>query len=145
MLNQNIKSLRNKKGFTQEDFAIRLNVVRQTVSKWENGLSVPDAEQLIRIAEILEVSVNELLGMKIADEVGEIEINDVAVQLARINEHLAAKNSRWACILKFVKIIAVVSAIIFVSCIFIVLMSLAMFQNNTDTEDSEAEIVYEEN
>lgn len=68
MLNENLKTLRKAKGLTQEEFAIRLNVVRQTISKWEKGLSVPDADMLIRIAEILETSVSELLGAKIVDE-----------------------------------------------------------------------------
>lgn len=41
MLNENIKNLRKAKGLSQEELAIKLNVVRQTVSKWEKGLSVP--------------------------------------------------------------------------------------------------------
>ena len=64
MINQNIKHFRKAKGLSQEEMAVKLNVVRQTVSKWENGLSVPDAQMLIQMAEILEVSVNQLLGIK---------------------------------------------------------------------------------
>ena len=62
MLNENIKALRKAKGLSQEELAIKLNVVRQTVSKWEKGLSVPDAEMLIQIAEVLNTTVNILLG-----------------------------------------------------------------------------------
>ena len=62
MLNENIKSFRKKKGLSQEELAIKLNVVRQTVSKWELGLSVPDAEILIKLADFYEVSVDYLLG-----------------------------------------------------------------------------------
>lgn len=65
MLNENIKALRKTKGLTQDELAIRLNVVRQTVSKWEKGLSVPDAEMLQRIAEVFEVNVSQLLGAPI--------------------------------------------------------------------------------
>ena len=65
MFQDNLKALRKKKGFTQEELAARLNVVRQTVSKWEKGLSVPDSELLIKLAEILEVPVSQLLGSKI--------------------------------------------------------------------------------
>ena len=54
MLNENIQSIRKSKGLSQEELAIKLNVVRQTVSKWERGLSVPDSEMLINISEILE-------------------------------------------------------------------------------------------
>jgi putative transcriptional regulator len=91
MLTENLKTLRKAKGLSQEELAIRLNVVRQTVSKWEKGLSVPDADLLIRIADIFEVSVSELLGAKIQDE---REVNAIAEQLERINEQLAIKNRR---------------------------------------------------
>ena len=64
MINDNIKRYRKEKGYSQEEMAVKLHVVRQTVSKWENGRSVPDAEVLIRIAEILDVSVHDLLGIE---------------------------------------------------------------------------------
>ena len=91
MLQDNIRNLRKNRGLTQEELAIRLNVVRQTVSKWEKGLSVPDAEMLQKLADILEVSVSQLLG-------GESEQlshqDEIAQQLARINEQLAVRNRR---------------------------------------------------
>lgn len=65
MLHENIKKLRKQSGLTQEAFAIRLNVVRQTVSKWEKGLSVPDAQTLQRIAEEFDIPVQELLGSRL--------------------------------------------------------------------------------
>lgn len=64
MLNENIKHFRKAKGISQEEMAVKLNVVRQTVSKWENGLSVPDADVLIHMAEILDVSVSKLLELR---------------------------------------------------------------------------------
>lgn len=91
MLSDNIKVFRKNRGLTQEELAIRVNVVRQTVSKWEKGLSVPDAELLQRLAEVLEVSVSDLLG---APEVTSEERSQVAEQLSRINEQLAIKNRR---------------------------------------------------
>lgn len=54
MLKDNIKSARKSKGLSQEELAIKLNVVRQTISKWEQGLSVPDSEMLISISETLK-------------------------------------------------------------------------------------------
>ena len=91
MFQDNLKTLRKNKGFTQEELAARLNVVRQTVSKWEKGQSVPDSEMLVRLAEIFEVPVSQLLG-------GPIEQNSqpdaLAEQLARINEQLVIKNRR---------------------------------------------------
>ena len=61
MLNENIKKLRKAKGLSQEELAISLNVVRQTVSKWEKGLSVPDSEMLLKLANELDTTVNILL------------------------------------------------------------------------------------
>ncbi len=60
MLHENLKKLRKQKGFTQEELAGQLHVVRQTVSKWEQGLSVPDAQTVSRLAEIYEVPVSDL-------------------------------------------------------------------------------------
>ena len=91
MLGDNIKTLRKNKGLTQEELAIKLNVVRQTVSKWEKGFSVPDADMLQKISDILEVDVKQLLGANIEAEQGG---NELAEQLSRINEQLAIKNRR---------------------------------------------------
>ena len=62
MLSENIRNFRKAKGLSQEELAAKLNVVRQTVSKWETGLSVPDAELLVALSEILETPVGVLLG-----------------------------------------------------------------------------------
>ncbi|MDE8082528.1 helix-turn-helix transcriptional regulator [Erysipelothrix rhusiopathiae] len=67
MLNENIKTSRKLKGLSQEELAIKLNVVRQTISKWEQGLSVPDSEMLISLSEEIDTPVSTLLGEKISD------------------------------------------------------------------------------
>lgn len=67
MLNENIKAIRKSKGLSQEELAVKLNVVRQTISKWENGLSVPDSDMLISISEALETPVSVLLGEPVAE------------------------------------------------------------------------------
>ena len=90
MINENIKYFRKEKGLSQEELAVKLHVVRQTVSKWENGLSVPDADVLIRLADVLDISVSQLLGI-------ETEQNNhqaLADQLANLNEQLALKNQQ---------------------------------------------------
>ena len=109
MFGENLKTLRKQKGFSQEELATRLHVVRQTISKWEKNLSVPDADTLIRLAETLEVSVSELLGAKIENE---NTASDVAEQLSRINEQLAIKNRRSRRIWKIVTIILAVIVLI---------------------------------
>ena len=67
MLNENIKIIRKSKGLSQEELAIKLNVVRQTISKWEKGLSVPDSNMLISLSEVLETPVSTLLGETVVD------------------------------------------------------------------------------
>lgn len=86
MIGEQIKTARKAKGVSQEELAVRLGVVRQTVSKWENGMSVPDADVLIKIAELLDVPVSQLLGME-----PESGVQDMAGELARLNKELAAK------------------------------------------------------
>lgn len=88
MLNDNIRKYRKEKGFSQEETAVCLHVVRQTVSKWENGISVPDAEVLIDMAELFDVPVSKLLGI----EVEQNNTEDLTAELSRLNEELARKN-----------------------------------------------------
>ena len=109
MFSENLKTLRKQKGFTQEELAVRLNVVRQTVSKWEKGLSVPDADLLTRLSEILEVPVSTLLGSAIPDDE---EPDEIAAQLARINEQLAVKNRRSRRIWRTIAIILIAVVIV---------------------------------
>lgn len=92
MISENIKNARKKKGMSQEEMAVRLNVVRQTVSKWETGRSVPDAEMLIQIAELLDVSVNLLLGAEPKDG----DLKSLTDELARVNGELVRRNRKAA-------------------------------------------------
>ena len=94
MLNENIKAIRKSKGLSQQDLAVKLNVVRQTVSKWEQGLSVPDSDMLISISEALETPVDTLLGETVIEtEVDNIKA--ISEKLAVINWQLAQrKNTR---------------------------------------------------
>ena len=62
MLNETIRARRKAKGLSQQELAVKLNVVRQTVSKWEQGLSVPNSSMLIALSEVLETPVSALLG-----------------------------------------------------------------------------------
>lgn len=94
MLNENIKALRRAKGLSQEELAIKLNVVRQTVSKWEQGRSVPDADMLIALSETLETPVSALLGEAVVEEVPD-GVKAISERLEVINLRLArAKESR---------------------------------------------------
>ncbi len=93
MLKDNLKTLRKNKGFSQEELSIKLNVVRQTISKWESGLSVPDAEMLISISEVFDIPVSEILG----EDIEEKQKNDIKViseKLEVINEQLSMRQKQ---------------------------------------------------
>ena len=136
MFSENLKTIRKTKGYTQEELAIKVNVVRQTVSKWEKGLSVPDADVLTHIAEVLEVSVSELLGADIKQEDSK---NEVAEQLAKISEQLAIKNRRSK---KIWRTIGIILLAIIVANIIWVMVSMISFNSYKHSESS---IVIEEN
>ena len=129
MFGENLKTLRKQKGFSQEELAARLHVVRQTVSKWEKGLSVPDADTLIRLAEVLEVSVSELLGAKIENE----NAADVAEQLSRINEQLAIRNRRSRRIWKAIAII--LATIVVINAVAIILFNVSIDSGGVTEND----------
>ena len=111
MFNENLRELRKSKGFTQEELATKINVVRQTVSKWEKGLSVPDADSLQKIADVLDVEVSQLLGANIETEASK---NEIAEQLSRINEQLVIKNRRTKKIVTAICVILMLPLIIFI-------------------------------
>ena len=95
MLGENIRALRKARGLSQQELAERLHVVRQTVSKWEQGLSVPDADMLVRLAECLEVSVEELLGTPRPESTAPLEPQAVlADKLSALTGQLAEQNHR---------------------------------------------------
>ena len=136
MLNENIKTLRKTKGLTQDELAIRLHVVRQTISKWEKGLSVPDAEMLQKMAEIFEVSISQLLGSSINQDEN---VDIIAEQLSRINEQLVVKNNRSR---KIWKTIGIILAIIIVGQLLLMALGITVYKSyevGTDTYE-----VYEE-
>ena len=90
MLSENIKSIRKSKGLSQEELAVKLNVVRQTVSKWEQGLSVPDSDMLISISEVLETPVSALLGETVAETKAD-DLKAISEKLEVINLQLAQR------------------------------------------------------
>lgn len=89
MLSQSIKTIRKQKGYTQETLAGALNVVRQTVSKWEKGYSVPDAIMLEKLADLLEVPVSALLGTAEEPDDGKADVSRISEQLSVLNNQLA--------------------------------------------------------
>ena len=114
MLNENIKAIRKSKGLSQTELAIKLNVVRQTVSKWEQGLSVPDSDMLLSISEALETPVSILLGETIIESKVD-DLKAISAKLEVINIHIAQrKNTRKRLLHWFFISLCVVIVAIFV-------------------------------
>ena len=110
MFNKNLKLYRKEKGFSQEQLALRLNVVRQTISKWEKGFSLPDAELLTKLAEILDVSVSDLLGTKIEVADGKKELDVLADEISKLNTYIEVYKNKILVLKR--RIIIVISIII---------------------------------
>lgn len=111
MLSENIQAFRKAKGLSQEELAARLHVVRQTISKWEKGLSVPDADMLIRLAEALDTTVSALLGEEPPPEMEQLSPAELARRLEQLNEQMATRaersRKRWRWFLCLLGVLAV--------------------------------------
>ena len=111
MLSENIKTLRKSKGLSQEELAVKLNVVRQTVSKWEQGLSVPDADMLISISQALETPVAALLGETFTEPKAD-DLKAISEKLEVINLQLVRRKEarRKALHWTFIALFALIAA-----------------------------------
>lgn len=121
MLNENIKAIRKSKGLSQQELAIKLNVVRQTVSKWEQGLSVPDSDMLISISEILEAPVSTLLGGTVVETEAD-NLKAISEKLEMINLQLAQRKTTRRKISHWL-LISLCAAIVIISVILILINS----------------------
>ena len=136
MLNENIKAIRKSKGLSQQELAVKLNVVRQTISKWEQGLSVPDSDMLISISEVLETPVSTLLG----ENVIESDVDDlkaISAKLEVINLQLAQRKTTRKRILHWL-LIALCVAIAAISAILLALESPYLGWDFSDPETAVA-------
>ena len=127
MFAENLKKIRKDKGYTQEILAEKLNVVRQTVSKWEKGLSLPDVDMLSKIANVLETDVNILLDGQITTT----DQSEIVKKLAKINEQLTIKNRRYK---KIMKTIAIILLIIVIFGILLVILNIGTFISISNSE-----------
>ena len=132
MLSENIKAIRKSKGLSQQGLAIKLNVVRQTISKWEQGLSVPDSDMLVSISEVLETSVSTLLG----ETVIETEVDNlkaISEKLEVINLQLAQRKTTRRKILHWL-LISLCTVIVIISAVLIAIDSPYLGWNYSDPE-----------
>ena len=131
MFADNLKTLRRARGLSQEELAGRLHVTRQTISKWENALSVPDAELLLRLAEELEVPVSRLLGGPVEEEPAP---DQVAAHLAELNGLLAERNRRSR---RIWRVVAGVLIGLAAATVLLILLNAAAFRSfTTDAEQT---------
>ena len=132
MLNENIKTIRKSKGLSQEELAIKLNVVRQTISKWEKGLSVPDSNMLISISEVLETPVSTLLGETVVESKVD-DLKAISEKLEIINLQLAQRKTTRRKILHWL-LILLCTVIVTISVVLIVLNSPYLGWDYNDPE-----------
>ena len=132
MLNENIKAIRKSKGLSQQELAIRLNVVRQTISKWEQGLSVPDSDMLVSISEVLETSVSTLLGETVMETEVDI-LKAISEKLEVINLQLAQRKTTRRKILHWL-LISMCMVIVIISAVLIAINSPYLGWNYSDPE-----------
>lgn len=132
MLNENIKAIRKSKGLSQQELAVKLNVVRQTVSKWEQGLSVPDSDMLISISEALETPVSTLLGETVIET--EVDtLKAITEKLEVINLQLAQRKTTRRKIVHWL-IISLCAIIVIIFAVLLALESSYLGWNYSDPE-----------
>ena len=140
MLNENIKAIRKSKGLSQEELAIKLNVVRQTVSKWEQGLSVPDSSMLISISEVLETPVSILLGETVTEQkVDDLKI--ISEKLEVINLQLAQRKDTKRKMFQWL-LVSLCVVIVVISVVLVAVNSPYLGWNFSDPELAVAGTVY---
>ena len=132
MLNENIKKLRKSKGLSQEELAIKLNVVRQTVSKWENGLSVPDSCMLVALADELDTPVDVLLGEPVTESMPD-DMRTISEKLEVINLQLAQRSTDKVKAVRWI-LISLCTLIIIVFLAFIAMQSFYLEWNYNNPE-----------
>lgn len=136
MLNENMKAIRKSRGLSQEELAIKLNVVRQTISKWEQGLSVPDSDMLICISEALETPVSTLLGENVMESKVD-DIKAISEKLEIINLQLAQRKIKRRKILQIMLILLCALIVL----IFAVLFVLKSYYLGWDYSNPETAVI----
>lgn len=136
MLNENMKAIRKSKGLSQEELAIKLNVVRQTISKWEQGLSVPDSDMLLSISEVLETPVSTLLGETVVESKAD-DLKVISEKLEIINLQLAQRKTTRRKTFHWL-LISLCAVIVIISAVLIALNSPYLSWNYCDPETAVA-------
>ncbi len=120
--NENLRILRKEKEFSQEYLAEKMNVSRQTISKWENGSAMPDMKKVVELVELFGTSMDELLGTTVAiQKQGQVSVGRIqayAYSLTRVQVRVVEKKMRKRTTMMLVLIVALVGALIFTNISF---------------------------
>lgn len=136
MLHENIKAIRTSKGLSQQELAVKLNVVRQTISKWEQGLSVPDADLLIALSDALETPVSTLLGETVTETETD-GLKAISEKLEVINLQLAQRKTTRRKLLHWV----LIGWCVLIAALFVLLSFLKSPYLGWDTTDPETAVL----
>lgn len=136
MLHENIKAIRTSKGLSQQELAVKLNVVRQTISKWEQGLSVPDADLLIALSDALETPVSTLLGETVTETETD-GLKAISEKLEMINLQLAQRKTTRRKLLHWV----LIGLCVLIAALFVLLSFLKSPYLGWDTTDPETAVL----
>lgn len=132
MLSENMKAIRKSKGLSQQELAVKLNVVRQTISKWEQGLSVPDSDMLVLISEVLETPVSILLGETVVETEAD-HLKAISEKLEVINLQLAQRKIARRKMIHWL-LVSLCAVIVIIFAILLVLESPYLGWNYSDPE-----------
>lgn len=105
-------ALRKKNGLSQEELANKLNVTRQTISKWELGESAPEMEKLVMLGDYFNISLDELVLGKVPNEQNDSDNNSQDKMVARILDEKVLTESNKRKAKKGLKIIGIILAVL---------------------------------
>ncbi|MBR2704340.1 MAG: helix-turn-helix transcriptional regulator [Clostridia bacterium] len=136
---ENLMRLRKSKGLSQEEFANEIDVTRQTVSKWELGVSTPDMDKLVQMANFFGISVDDLLNSDDAtSKVNPIVENTTQNETVDKNESYNPEPKKSSGILAKLFVLLLIGAIITIITILIILLvrDLGEKKNNNTTDNN---------
>ena len=130
--NEKLIELRKKEGLSQEELGYKLNVTRQTVSKWELGQTTPEMDKLVEMSKIFNISVDELIN----ESKSETNINDNATSIIE-DQPITEKSTKE----KNIKIIIVgVLVIVLVLIVVKLFTGFSLFNKATNTIEQGTEV-----
>lgn len=157
-----ILELRKKKGYSQEDIANKLNVSRQTVSKWETNQSTPDFDKIVPLCQLFGISTDELLMDKIKGSDKKLEDKENKNSLNDVNYEIRKKFAFGLCVSIFLYFLAVmwiilgeaiginedINVVIFLgiaSVATVIIVYVSILRNNNEEKIKENKLNKEEN